>query len=356
MFSNPDMFIILLAAFGGGFIGKLSKMPGGSLLASTITVAVACNSLNLSHVPPWEVIMVMQVLTGSMLGQSINRRFWQDILQIWQPTLVVIGVFTLLAVPFAIALVLINGFDPVTAVLAATPARMQDMIVLASSTDADAITVMIMQLARQFSIIGMTPFMLAKFMKEEKAKNKKAGTGKKQNGFASTFNRASLEPYAFLLIPGAVGAVLGHMTGHILGALLGAFLFVAISRIAWIRAGEIPLPRMFGFFIQSFAGVLLGTRITPEIGSLLLARLGPLVAACLYVLGGGLIITYILAKRYNWHKGLSWMSAAPGRVGDMLAMSQDINLSGRDRLALASVHAVRQVYFTLLISAVTAFF
>lgn len=355
MFSNPDIPLILLAAAIGGIAGRLSKMPGGPLLMATICVAVTCNYWGLSHVAPWEVIIAMQVLTGSMLGQSINRRFWQDILEIWRPTLVVVGVFTLLAVPFAFGLTLISGFDPVTAVLATTPARMQDMIVLASSTDADAITVMAMQLARQFAIISVTPFMLTAFMREEKKRAGQAGTKKKTNGIPK-FSKISAAAYAYLLIPGCIGAFFGHMTGHILGALLGAFFLVAFTRIASLRAGEIPLPRHFGLFIQCMGGFLIGARITPEIGTLLMGRLVPLVAACLYVLAGGLLIARILAKRYNWHKGLSWMAAAPGRTGDMLAMSQDINLSGRERLALASVHAVRQVYFTLVISVVMAFF
>ncbi|MCC8193411.1 MAG: hypothetical protein LIP28_02025 [Deltaproteobacteria bacterium] len=55
-------------------------------------------------------------------------------------------------------------------------------------------------------------------------------------------------------------------------------------------------------------------------------------------------------------QGLSWLSAAPGRASDMLAMSQDIELSGTERLAVVSVHTVRQVYFTLLVSAVMVFF
>lgn len=355
MFSNPDMLPILLAAFAGGTAGRLSKIPGGPLLMSTLCVAFTCNYWGLSHVAPWEVIIVMQVLTGSMLGQSINRRFWRDILDIWRPTLVVIGFFTLLAIPFAVGLALVSGFDPVTAVLATTPARMQDMIVLASSTDADAITVMAMQLARQFTIIAITPLMLTTFMREEKGRGKQAGTEKKTKGFAR-FSKASAAAYVYLLVPGCIGAFFGHMTGHILGALLGSFFLVAFTRIASLRAGEVPLPRRFGFLIQCFGGILIGARITPEIGSLLLGRLVPLVAACLYVLAGGLVISIVLARRYGWHKGLSWMAAAPGRTGDMLAMAQDINLSGRERLALASVHAVRQVYFTLLISAVMALF
>jgi Putative ammonia monooxygenase. len=80
------------------------------------------------------------------------------------------------------------------------------------------------------------------------------------------------------------------------------------------------------------------------------------VTAVLYVVISALIIAYILHKRYHWKTSLSWMSAAPGRTSDLLAISQDIeDLNGRDRLALACVHTMRQVYFTLLISVIVTF-
>ncbi|MDR3074248.1 MAG: AbrB family transcriptional regulator [Deltaproteobacteria bacterium] len=353
MFSNPDTPILLLAAFCGGSLGKYAKIPGGALLFSTVAVAAVSLYGGLPHTPSWEMIMTLQLLTGCMLGQSINRRFWQDFLQIWRPTLVVIGSFTLMAAPFALFLVESAGFDALTAALAATPARMQDMIILAGSLDADAVTVMLMQLARQFAIIGITPFILAKYARETR-KAEAGNAGKHAKTAAPNSLRAGVETYAMQLVPGLAGGVLGHTTGHILGPLLGAFFAVAASRILWAKAGETPFPRAFAFILQSLAGILLGSRITPDIGVLLLDRLLPLVTACLYVLIAGLIAARVLTRRYGWNKALSWMAAAPGRASDMLAMSQDIELSGRERLALVSIHTVRQIYFTLLISLLIA--
>ncbi|CAK7037137.1 MAG: hypothetical protein DELT_00614 [Desulfovibrio sp.] len=354
MVSGPDLALLCAAAFIGGFFGRVSKVPGGALLGATITVAAAGLYWDMPHTPPYSMILIMQALTGCMLGQSINRRFWHDFLQISRPTLAVIMVFTFLAVPFTFFLVLWGGFEPVTAVLAATPARMQDMIVLAGTAGSDAVTVMLMQLARQFSIIFLTPLMLAKYVNEDK---KSSGPGKKTaRGHTALFSQTDAASYAILLVPSTVGACIGFFTGHMLGPLLGAFFAVACSRLIWVRAGEVPFPKPFGFLIQCLAGILLGTRITPETAGLLVERLLPLLSACVYVLAGGLIITQLLHKRYGWHKALSWMAAAPGRASDMLAMSQDIDLSGRERLALVSVHTVRQVYFTLFVSVVMVFF
>ena len=354
MLANADLSLFAVAAFLGGWLGKVSKIPGGTLLGATILVAAAGIGLDLDHTPPLSMILLIQVLTGCMLGQSINRRFWQDFLQIWRPCLMVIGVYTLLALPFTALLVLFFEFDVVTAALAATPARMQDMIILASAVDSDAVTVMLMQLVRQFAIIGITPFLLMEFTGGKKAANTPAGG--KHRLHMPGFRRADAQAYAILLVPGVLGGVLGHATGHVLGALLGAFCCVAASRIIWLRAGEVPFPKSFGYIIQCLAGILLGSRITPEIGSLVMDRMAPLVTACIYVIIGGLVASRILHHHYGWHKGLSWMASAPGRVSDMLAMSQDIDLSGRERLALASVHTVRQVYFTLLVSVVMVFF
>lgn len=346
--------LLCITALLGGMLGKLSKIPGGALLGATVTVAAAGFYWEMPHTPPYVIILVVQTLTGCMLGQSINRRFWQDFLQIWRPTLAVVFVFTILAVPFTIFLVFWAGFEPVTAVLAATPARMQDMIVLAGTAGSDAVTVMLMQLARQFSIIFLTPFMLAKYVNEDAKADGKTSGAKRLH--MPNFCKADAASYAILLVPSIIGAFIGKMSGHMLGPLLGSFFAVAFSRIAWLKAGEVPFPKPFGFANQCLAGILLGTRITPETAGLFVDRLLPLFFACFYVLLGGLIITNILHKRYGWHKGLSWMAAAPGRSSDMLAMSQDIDLSGRERLALVSVHTVRQVYFTLFVSVVMVFF
>ncbi len=158
-----------------------------------------------------------------------------------------------------------------------------------------------------------------------------------------------------MLAPSCIGAALGSLTGHVLGPLLGASAFVALSRMLWTRAGETPFPRSFSYIYQSLAGILLGARITPDIGALLLSRALPLAGAVLYVLAAGFVIALVLHRRYGWHGGLAWLSAAPGRSGDMLAIAQDINLSGKERLALVSVHTVRQVYFTLFVSTLTVF-
>lgn len=355
MTSNPDLFLFSLAALAGGLFGKIIGIPGGALLGSTTLVAAVGVGFDLPHATPVSLILTTQILMGCMLGQSINRRLWHDFLQIWNPSLVVIGAYTLFSVPFAAIMVWMFGFNALTAVLASTPARMQDMIVLAGSMDTDAVTVMLMQLIRQFAIIAMTPFILAKFLRDAKKKNPKPALPGKRFHLPE-FHRADAATYLMLLVPSIAGGLLGHQTGHILGALLGAFLTLAISRLIWTRAGEAPFPKSLAFIIQCLAGMFLGSKITPETGPLLISRLAPLVSVCLYVLVGGLAVTRLLSKCYHWHKALSWMAAAPGRAGDMLAMSQDVDLTAKERLSLVCVHTIRQVWFTLLISIAMVFF
>lgn len=347
MFSVTEELVLIIVALLGGYAGRVTKIPGGPLLCSTIAVAAACLGFDLPHTPPNELVLFLQLLTGCLLGQSINRRFWSDFLQIWSATLMQVGVFTLIAIPFAVLLAQKFGFSPVLALLAAPPARMQDMIILASTMDADAVTVMVMQFARLFCIILVTPFIVARYSKPV------AQTPHKNGGPAtgSHFPRMDAKSYAILLFPALVGASVGYKSGHTLGIVLGSFAFVAASRLIWLRAGEVPFPRPFSFLIQSLAGILLGVRITPEIGRLLLERLVPVSLACACVLGGGFIIMQILHRRYGWNKALSWMAAAPGRTADILAMAQDIDLTAKDRLALVCMHTVRQVYFTLFVTA-----
>lgn len=356
MLSNPDTLVILIAALAGGFLGRLYRLPGGALLVSTISVAVVCNAMELSHIVPDELLLIMQVLMGCMLGQSITRYFWRDVASIWKPCLMVIFTYSLFSAPFAFLLVKAYGFDPISALLGANPARMQDMIILAGSMNLDAVMVMLMQFCRQFVIIGVTPFMLAEFTRKD---TNKVVVPRSLASYCvlpepKALHKAMVN-YAILLLPAAVGGLLGYVSGHAMGPLLGAFAAVAASRVIWLRAGEVAFPRCFAFIIQSLAGILLGVRITPDIGLLLINWITPLMAAVTFVLVAGLLISTMLHRCFKWNKALSWMAAAPGRASDMLAISHDIDMTSHDRLALACVHTVRQVYFTLFIPVVSLF-
>ena len=360
MISNPDIFYILPVAFASGILGRLCRIPGGALLCSTVGVAIVINVWHFSHLVPGDLMFVLQVLIGSMLGQTINRRFWHDIVNAWQPAALVVGTFTLMAIPFSLLLVYVSGFDALTAALAATPARMQDVIILAGATDRDAVTVMLMQLLRQMCIIAMTPFILSGLQRKSRARGTdpaaKAALKKAGETFGADKNYLSRYSYVFLLLPAFPGAYLGHLTGHPLGSLLGAFFAVGASRLISLHAGEVPFPRSLSYFIQCLAGLLLGVRVTPDVGELIMGRLVPLGLGVVYIVGTGMLITSLLQWRYGWSRALSWISASPGRTSDMLAISQDLDLTSQDRLALVAVHAVRQIFFTLLLSVVAKFF
>jgi len=106
------------------------------------------------------------------------------------------------------------------------------------------------------------------------------------------------------------------------------------------------------FFVQSCAGLLLGSRITSNILDLLASRLLPLGLSLVYILGVSLLFAKMLERRHNWNPALSWMAAAPGRTSDMLAISHDIAMTPHERLALVTMHTMRQLYFTALVSVI----
>ncbi len=374
-----------MAALLGGMLGKRCRIPGGTLLGSSIVVALVANLTDLSQDGINEFMFIMQILIGCMLGQSINRRFWSDILTIWRPTLLYIGVFTLVALPFAAGLVIFCDFDGLTAILASTPARTQDMIIMAQTADRDTVTVMLQQMVRQFCIIGITPFILARLSRKEKAAASMSGPPgphgplsptEKQSATAqasakqlssgaatgtwqrttSRFPRIDFVSLVILLSPAVLGAFAGKLSPHPVGPMLGAFIGVCITRISFIRAGEIPFPRSLSFLVQCCAGFLLGIRVTPEIGDLILLRAMPLALSLVYILGTSLVLARVLQRYYKWSPALSWMAAAPGRTSDMLAISYDLSMTGHERLALVSVHTIRQIYFTIFTSTVLLFF
>ncbi len=351
MHHNPDIMWLLSAALAGGGVMRFTGMPGGAMLGSTVAVGLVVNLGNFSHIVPGDLLFALQAIIGAMLGQSINRRFWDDFMGIWRPVMAIAAMYTVMAIPFALCLIHISGFDSLTAMLSSTPARIQDMIILAGSTGRDAVTVMLMQLVRQFCIIGITPFILMYL-----GKGGKKGSSQPNKKKKKLLEGVTAPSMAILFVPAVVGGFLGDLSGHPLGSLLGSFLAVAASRLIWKKAGEIPFPTFMAFIAQCFTGVLLGVRITPDIGDLLASRALPIAMGIVYIIAIGLIISYMLSRKYGWSRELSWISAAPGRTPDMLAISYDLDMNGNERLALVTVHAVRQIYFTLLTSSLVMLF
>ena len=169
MFGPVDwpLFAVSLGfAAACSFLGRLSRIPAGSLLFPAIIGAVL-NSLGILQTafPPWFL-----ALAYAAIGWFIGLGFSRELLRLALHSLPVIlaSMFSLIAFCALVGglLVLFAGIDPLTAFLATCPGGVDSAAILASSTSADAGFVMSIQASRLFVVVLFGPVLARYFSKK----------------------------------------------------------------------------------------------------------------------------------------------------------------------------------------------
>ena len=147
----------LLLALGGMAVARVLRISAGALLLPLVS-GIALQSLG------WLTIELPAPLLGlayAVLGWSVGLRFTRPILNhAWNAlpsVLSAILALIALGLLLACALVLLGGFDPLTAYLATSPGGADSVAVIAASAAVDAGFVMAMQLARFIMVFLFGP-------------------------------------------------------------------------------------------------------------------------------------------------------------------------------------------------------
>jgi len=176
-----EIKVIWLAIAGliGGYLGKYARIPGGVLLGSMIlTSLVNAKGIHISKLPLIYVFS-LQILTGALVGQKVTGRILKDIKDMMLSVVFLLGIIMSAVIILMLILYEIFGWDLVTAWLSASPGRMQDMIILAGTLNADGAKVATAHLVRQLSVILITPVILVISKKLEEKQREKLSNLKK---------------------------------------------------------------------------------------------------------------------------------------------------------------------------------
>ncbi len=147
----------LLLALGGMAVARALRISAGAMLVPLVT-GIALQGLG------WLTIELPAPLLGlayAVLGWSVGLRFTRPILNhAWNALPHVLSaILSLIALGLllACALVVLGGFDPLTAYLATSPGGADSVAVIAASAAVDAGFVMAMQLARFIMVFLFGP-------------------------------------------------------------------------------------------------------------------------------------------------------------------------------------------------------
>ncbi|PTM53315.1 AbrB family transcriptional regulator [Desmospora activa] len=157
--------LTLLCALLGGWLGHSLRIPAGPMIGSMVGVAsVQLIGFPLGAFPSWLPIG-LQICLGAMLGLKITRQTLVDLQSVWAPAIIV----ALLAVAFGVIvgwlISRVAGWDYLTSYFSAAPGGMSDLLLIASTTEADTSKVMTLHLVRLVTVILTVPLLVKWFFK-----------------------------------------------------------------------------------------------------------------------------------------------------------------------------------------------
>jgi len=136
-----------------GFIGYLSRIPSGAMMAPLLTTASLHGTGTMDFVFPPLLLILAYTALGWTIGLGFTRAAVHHAARAlpW----IVVSILVLMAVSAGLAVLLVEtlGIDPLTAYLATSPGGMDTVAIIAASTPVDISFVMSLQAVRFFVLI-----------------------------------------------------------------------------------------------------------------------------------------------------------------------------------------------------------
>jgi len=154
------LLLLLVAGTVGGYLAQLLKLPGGAALGAM--AAAATLNIALGDRPaavPKGLDFAALVLVGVSLGASLNRRALAGTANLIAPSLLVLGVLSVVGVVLALALQRFFGFDLITALFAAAPGGMTNMAIVAKDAGGNGVSVALIHLVRLVGVFVLVPLV-----------------------------------------------------------------------------------------------------------------------------------------------------------------------------------------------------
>lgn len=162
---------LITFGFAGGYLGKCTKIPGGSLLGAMIFTAIGNSFILQVQILPEVYTFSLQILVGALVGQEITMKAAKEAKKIILPILISSGFLVITALVLMVFLNRFFNWDLTTAWLGTAPGRMTDMVIIADIVEANGTKVFAAHLMRHLFVIFLTPLILylaKKIQKPEK--------------------------------------------------------------------------------------------------------------------------------------------------------------------------------------------
>ena len=158
--SNAFPMILGMASLGG-LAGAWAAFPGSVMICAMLAVAI-WNLLtgNVNKLPRW-MNFLLQVLTGTLVGVQLTPEKLAGLCDNIVPLFIIVGLLFLFSLLCMMLLYRKFHWDLSTAWLASAPGRMQDILIMGASMNADLEKIMLTHILRIFSVASLTPIFFS---------------------------------------------------------------------------------------------------------------------------------------------------------------------------------------------------
>lgn len=300
----------------------------------------------------------VSVLLKLMAGMYLGLRLTTSLIKKLKSYIFLIGIvifwMMLATLVLGVLLYQLGNMNETTALLAATPGGISDIILISNMMSGDMTIVAIFQLVRLFSVCLVFPPIykwLSKWMDKKTLSVKKVKlvseglTNKKEVKIIGY--QSFIKIFLTMSISGICGILLMKLNFPA-GALLGSMLGCMITNELKITV----LPKHTKHVVQIGAGILVGSKMNLEVIQSLSNFFLPIVALILGQLLSTIVLAYIIHRRWKIDFITILMAVSPGGIQELGIMAQDMNC---DLGIITLFHTVRLISVVMFFPSMIAF-
>ncbi len=259
---------------------------------------------------------VAQIITGTYIGSTINRRDLNNLDKTIIPILLSLFSMAFAMIISGFILVKFFNFDLATALLSSVAGGVSDITLMSYEFNANIGIVALFQTSRMLSIIVIFPKIIEVLNKNSKK------TENITNKSSQTFE---INYFNFLLTL-IVGTVFG-MLGVYINMPAGALTFSTIGTLIFsISTNKAIMPIFTRRIAQVISGILVGSSINYTIINNLEIYLFPVLIVLFILIANNIIISYIISKFTTMDRSTAMFGCAPGGAGDMVLIASEMKL------------------------------
>lgn len=349
----PALIILFLLGTFGGFVFKLLKLPAPLLLGPLVAVSLGnLAGLSFPPLPTW-FDNSAQVILGFYLGSSITRDNLHELKVVSLPAAVVAVWSLVITFLLGYFVYRATALSLPTAVLSASPGGAPEVSILALSVNADVTTVTVIQMARLFAVLLLTPLISKKYHPGSKALSEKITSKQLQTLSVESAvpiqNNTNHHIRGFirrLINPGLGIAILGGFLFYYLkvpaGFMVGSMIAVGASSMSGFKIAALPVQVRTVAYIG--IGVLIGQYFTREA----LVNIAEIYPVVLLLTGSMLLscaaLAVAISKLMGWNLSTCLLATAPGGLITLTAIAEDMNA---DPLKVSLLHMSRLITIKL---------